>query len=215
MNPKRRRNKPIPRLITRVVGLTGGMGAGKSEVLRILSGMGASVLQADQVGHALLRDRRFSKILAARFGKSILDAQGLVDRQKLGAIVFKSAGKRKTLNQLLHPAIRQKIKRWAVDRQRLGSRPPFLAVVEIPLLFEGKGYPYLEGVLSVSAPSNVRHRRLLGRGWNKSEILRREKGQWAQARKDKRAHWVIQNNGSLPELRKKVKSWLRQIEKKT
>jgi dephospho-CoA kinase len=208
-------NKPDPRPLTPVVGLTGGIGAGKSEVLRILGGMGAAVLQADQVGHALLRERHFSKVLAAKFGKDILDTRGLVDRRKLGSIVFKSAGKRKALNQLLHPLIRQKIKRWVAERQRLRRQPPFLAVVEIPLLFEGKGYPYLEGVLSVSASSAVRHRRLLGRGWNQSEILRREKGQWAQARKDKRAHWVIQNNGSLRELKEKVKRWLKQIDKKT
>jgi len=208
-------NKPGPRSFTRIVGLTGGMGAGKSEVLRILAGMGAAVLQADQVGHGLLKERRFSKVLAAKFGKGILDARGLVDRKKLGSIVFKSAGKRKALNQLLHPVIRQKVKRWAAERQKSGRRPPFLAVVEIPLLFEGKGYPYLEGVLSVSASSAARHRRLLGRGWNQSDISRREKGQWAQARKDKRAHWVIRNNGSLRELKRKVKLWLKKIDKKT
>jgi dephospho-CoA kinase len=189
-----------------VVGLTGGMGAGKSEVLRVLEKMGVPVLQADQVGHALLQERGFSKVLAAKFGTGILNAEGLVDRKKLGAIVFRQAGKRRTLNQLLHPVIRQKIKRWAAKR-----RSARLVVVEIPLLFEGKGYPYLDGVLSVSASSAARNRRLLTRGWDKMEIRRREKGQWTQTRKDRKAHWIIRNNGSLRELQRNVKAWVENI----
>jgi dephospho-CoA kinase len=129
-----------------------------------------------------------------------------VDRQKLGAVVFKDEAKRKSLNRILHPVIRQKIKLWVVQRQKSGNRAPFL-VVEIPLLFEGKGYPYLDGVLSVSASARARQRRLLARGWDKSEIRRREKGQWTQARKDRKAHWIIRNNGSLQDLRRKVKAW--------
>jgi dephospho-CoA kinase len=206
LNPKKTIPPQATRFPVRVVGLTGGMGAGKSEVLRVLGEMGAAVLQADQVGHGLLKERHFSKTLAKRFGRGILDSKGLVDRQKLGTVVFKDKAKRKSLNRILHPVIRRKIKLWVAGRQIARNRAPLL-VVEIPLLFEGKGYPYLDGVLSVSASARERQRRLLARGWDKSEIRRREKGQWAQARKDRKAHWVIRNNGSLQDLRRQVKVW--------
>jgi dephospho-CoA kinase len=183
------------------------MGAGKSEVLKILGEMGFPVLQADQIGHALLKDQVFSKKLASRFGLGVLDPRGLVDRKKLGAVVFKNPVKRRELNQLLHPIIRQKIKRW-VAASRKSKKKPYLAAVEIPLLFEGKGYPYLDGVLSVSAPASVRHPRLARRGWDPVEIRRREKGQWTQRRKDSKAHWVIRNLGSRRDLRRKVEAWL-------
>ena len=74
--------------------MTGGIGAGKSEVLKILGEMGFPVLQADKIGHALLKDRVFSKKLASRFGLGVLDSRGLVDRKKLGAVVFKNPGKK-------------------------------------------------------------------------------------------------------------------------
>lgn len=190
-----------------VIGLTGGIGAGKSEVLKILGGMGFPVLQADQIGHGLLRDRVFARKLASRFGRGILDPQGLVDRKKLGAVVFKNPPKRRELNQLSHPIIRQKIKRW-VAAWRKSRKRPYLVAVEIPLLFEGKGYPYLDGVVSVSAPPSARHPRLARRGWDPPEIRRREKGQWTQERKDRKAQWVIRNLGSRRDLRRKVEAWL-------
>jgi dephospho-CoA kinase len=190
--------------------VTGGIGAGKSEVLKILGEMGFPVLQADKIGHALLKERGFSKKLASRFGSDVLDFQGLVDRKKLGAVVFKNSVKRRELNQLLHPIIRQRIKRWVAVSLK-SKKKPYLVALEIPLLFEGRGYPYLDGVVSVSAPAFVRHPRLARRGWDPMEIRRREKGQWTQARKDRRAHWVIRNLGSRRDLRRKVEAWLQSI----
>lgn len=196
--------------VVRIVGLTGGIGAGKSEALGYLASLGYPVLQADQVGHGFLRDRRFSKRIAAKFGNDILDRRGLVDRRKLGAAIFKSPAKRRALNQLLHPLIRQKIGKWVIKHQKSRQKPAFVAL-EIPLLFEGKGYPYLDGVLSVSASRTVRHRRLLARGWNFEEIRRREKGQWTPSQKDRQADWVIRNDASRGDLRRRLDAWLKRV----
>ncbi|HVM32131.1 MAG TPA: dephospho-CoA kinase [bacterium] len=199
--------KPQGGKSTRVVGLTGGIGAGKSEVLALLKAEGFPVLQADQVGHGLLADRAFARKIQKRFGPGVLDSRGRVDRRQLGRLVFAHPAERKALNQLLHPRIRQKIRAW-VGKVKKYRKKPALAAVEIPLLFEGRGYSYLDGVLSVSAPASVRHRRLRARGWTAAEISRREKGQWSQSRKDARAHWVIRNSGSRQALRRRVEGWL-------
>ncbi|MGH7740153.1 MAG: dephospho-CoA kinase [bacterium] len=200
-------SRPVQRPFVRVVGLTGGIGAGKSEALGYLASLGYPVLQADQVGHDLLRDPHFSKRIAVKFGGDILDRRGGVDRRKLGAVVFKSPTKRRALNQLLHPLIRGKIRQWVKKQQKSNPKPALIAL-EIPLLFEGKGYPYLAGVLSVSASRAVRHRRLSARGWTSEEIRRREKGQWTPAQKDRQAHWVIRNNASRRDLRRRLDAWL-------
>ena len=195
------------REIPLTVGLTGGIGAGKSEVLKRLEKKGVPVLQTDFIGHDLLKEGKIKSLLVRKLGTGILDEKGNIDRKKIGKIVFNDPRKRKFLNQTLHPLIRRKVRRWVMDHWGKKTPPP-LILVEVPLLFEGKGYPYFHGVLSVSASQALRRGRLRSRGWTGDEILRRERGQWSQARKDRRADWVIRNNGTIQELRLKVDGWL-------
>jgi dephospho-CoA kinase len=192
------------------IGLTGGIGSGKSLVLRLLQEEGVPVLQSDRVGHSLLREKKFSRLLSKSFGKELLDSRGFIDRKKLAAAVFQDARKRKTLNRLMHPAIRATILRW-VRRESLRKPGPKLVVVEVPLLFEGGFHRKFDGVLSVSSPRILRRQRLLKRGWNPAEILAREGAQWPQERKDRKADWVILNSGNQKELKYRVCEWLQQV----
>lgn len=190
-----------------MIGLTGGIGSGKSLVLESLKRKGIPVLQTDRLGHQLLKESAVRKALTREFGNGILGPRGSIDRNKLGRLVFQDPSKRKKLNALLHPAIRKRVAEWAHQQARKPS-PPERVVVEVPLLFEGGSYRTFDGTLSVSAPLALRHRRLLRRGWSRGEIARREKTQWSQARKDRMADWVIFNRGTRKELEYAVDRWL-------
>jgi len=191
------------------IGLTGGIGAGKSLVLSMLSKHGVPILQSDLLGHELLRSKKIVFLLVKKIGKSILDRRGRIDRQKLGNEIFQDPRKRKILNRILHPLIRQAVTKWVLAQQRRGFP---LVVVEVPLLFEGGFYRWFDGVLSVSASRSIRRKRLLRRGWNLSEILKRERSQWTQTRKDHMSDWVILNQGSQKDLKKNVKAWIQKIQ---
>ena len=194
------------------IGLTGGIGSGKSLVLELLRREGVPVLQTDHLGHQLLGEKTFSSSVARKFGKGVLDAQGTIDRKKLGRIVFRQPALRLELNRLLHPEIRRRVKQW-VDAQGRKTRPAPLVVVEVPLLFEYGFNRFFDGVLCVSAPVVLRRKRLLKRGWTLGDIRRREGSQWTQARKSREADWVIFNQGSRKELKYAVQHWLALIPK--
>jgi dephospho-CoA kinase len=185
--------------------LTGGIGSGKSLVLELLGKRGVPVLQTDIIGHQLLRKRSFARELARRFGKVILNGKGQVDRTRLARVVFSDPRKRKTLNELSHPLVRQEVARWIQSQEKKG-RP--MVVVEVPLLFERGYFRSFDRVLSVSASRLVRQKRLVKRGWNLQEIRRREKSQWSQNRKNKAADWVIFNQGTQKDLKYAVDQWL-------
>lgn len=190
------------------IGLTGSPGAGKSLVLRFLTQKGVPTLQTDHLGHGLLRDKAFSGKLARLLGRGILDPRGLVDRQKLGALVFKDPQKRDLLNRSIHPKIRGLVKDWV--RRKAGTSQG-LVVVEVPLLFERGFYKFFDGNLSVSAPRALRLKRLSRRGWDTTEMRKRERAQWSQTRKDRMADWVLRNDRSPAETRKKVALWLSSV----
>jgi len=194
------------------IGLTGGMASGKSLVLRFLAQKGIPVLQTDQLGHQLLKDKKASAAIYRRFGKEVFGRGGRVDRKKLGLAVFRKAAKLRQLNALLHPVILNQVREWTRQQaSRPLSRP--LLVVEVPLLYESRFDHYFDGVLCVSAPRELRRKRLLRKGFSLSQIRLREKSQWTQSQKDKRADWVILNRKGIKELKYGVDRWLRQLAK--
>lgn len=190
------------------IGLTGSPGAGKSLVLHFLAQKGVPILQTDHLGHGLLRDRVFSGKLARLLGRGILGSRGLVDRQKLAVLVFRDPRKRDLLNRSIHPKIRRLVADWVRKRARTTQG---LVVVEVPLLFERGFHKFFDGNLSVSAPWVLRRRRLSRRGWDAVEMRKRERAQWSQARKDRMADWVLVNDRSPAETRKKVALWLASV----
>ena len=193
------------------IGLTGGLGAGKSLVLKFLEEKGIPILQTDHLGHEILKEKKFSRVLTRQFGKGILDPQGIIERKRLAAVVFNRPGERKKLNGILHPEIRKRVSRW-IAQQPPRSSPYNMVVVEVPLLFE-RGYNRVfDGVLCVSAPGGQRRQRLLKRGWDMSEIRLREKAQWSQARKNSKADWIIFNQSGRKDLKYAVNRWLKRFE---
>lgn len=192
------------------VGLTGGIGSGKSLVLELLARKGVPVLQTDLLGHRLLREKPFARRIVGHFGTGILSPRGGIDRAALGRRVFDDPAGRRTLNRILHPEIRRRVALWVGEQARRKDPPP-LVVVEVPLLFEYGFHHFFDGTLSVSAGKRLRHSRLLRRGLDPQAIRRREGAQWSQARKDRAADRCLRNDGKRTDLQKAVDRWLGRV----
>jgi dephospho-CoA kinase len=191
-----------------VIGLTGGMGSGKSLVLRILRDKAIPVLQTDKIGHELLRDHKIIKRIVRKYGKEILDGSDRIDRKALAKVAFRSLQGQKHINKILHPLISRSIEKWVL-KQSKKRKPKIILVVEVPLLFEA-GYDRLfDRTLCLSSPKGMRTKRLLKLGWTREEIKQRENLQWPQNKKNQRADWVIFNTGSPGELSYTIQRWLR------
>ncbi len=188
------------------VGLTGGIGAGKSQVLSLLRRQGVPTLSTDDLAHQCLARRDVRRILARRFGPQVLDGRGNLDRSRLADRAFSSPRDLRFLEGVLHPRIRREVERWETAQGRK-ARAPRLTVVEVPLLFEKGWDVFFDGVLCVSTPPSIRKQRLAVRGWDRAEIRRREGGQWPPARKDRWADWVLLNDGSVDRLAGRVRAW--------
>jgi len=191
-----------------VVGLLGGVAAGKSTVAGMLRDEGALVLDADELAHEALEDPGVKRTLVDRFGGDILDARGAVDRRALGRIVFGSGDSRalEELEALVHPIVRERILQVLEESPDLRPAPP-LIVLDVPLLLESSLASHCDRLLFIAA--DPQRRRLQGRsrhGWSPEEIERREARQADVAAKKRAADLVIENSGTLEDLRERVRS---------
>lgn len=185
---------------TRVVGLTGGIGSGKSTVAEMLRILGAVIIDADRIVHELQAPGQpMLAELAAAFGDHILDASGALDRKALGAIVFQDADARISLGKIVHPQVGlEMIRRVAVARERGAA----LAVADIPLLFEGRmegrdtaAALGVEGVILSWVPREVQIRRTMERdSCTEGEAVARIRAQLPIDEKRGMAEWVIDNS---------------------
>ena len=181
-----------------VVGVTGGIACGKSEVGRILEGMGFCVCDADHVAHKLMAkgSTAFLDIVEC-FGKRILDHDGEISRPALGGIVFEDPEMRERLNALVHPAVRSVLEHWIYERRAFREN----GAVQIPLLFEsGMNGLDFDGIVCVSAGDELILERLEKRGIGNDAALRRIHSQMPLAEKERLSDCVIKNHGSLQEL---------------
>jgi dephospho-CoA kinase len=200
--------------MTRVVGLTGGIGTGKSTVSRMLAAAGAVVIDADAIVHELqapgmpmLRD------LANAFGPEILRADGSLDRERLGRTVFADAGARQRLGEITHPAVGREMLRRLGDARAARAR---LVVLDNPLLFEGRarrasggnraaGAEAPEPTILVYAPAETQVARQMARdGVSREYALQRLAAQLPIEAKRALATWVIDNSGDLADTERQV-----------
>jgi dephospho-CoA kinase len=192
------------------VGLTGGIGTGKSEALRAFRRLGAATLCLDEVAHQVLAKGGPAYGPVRRtFGRGVLGrgTGGEIDRRALGRIVFAAPRLRRRLERLTHPAILARMRR-RVRAQRRG-----LLVVDAPLLFESGLEKEFDLTAVVTAGLRRRAQRLRRRdGLPRRELLRRLAAQLPPARQARRADVVIGNDGTLGELRRKVREYHRAFE---
>ena len=178
------------------IGLTGGIGSGKSAALRAFSRRGAAVLSADDVVHGLYRDPEVIAAVTERFGHDILATDGQVDRALLGQRAMAEDGGIGFLESLLHPRIGAARDAW-VAAQRAQAPPPPLLVCEVPLLFEVGLQDHFDQVLVVTAPPEVRRARVEARG---QDFDARAAMQWDEDRKVAAANASYVNDGSEADL---------------
>jgi len=188
-----------------VLGLTGGIGTGKSTVAKMFQALGATVLDADRIAHTLMEPgTRVFRQIRARFGETVLREDGRLDRKRLAHRVFRNGRDLRILCRIVHPAVRQAILKELKRLRRVDSDG--VVVLEIPLLFEAESAPYpTDGVVVVTAPRRVAQRRWTARsGFSAAEFDRRSRFQWPLRKKVERADFVVDNGGSLAKTRRQV-----------
>lgn len=184
-----------------LIGVTGGLGSGKTTVASYFKGLGARVIDADRVGKKLLLDKDIRKGLVLIFGKKILK-NSKIDRNVLAGIVFKDKKKLAALSRVMHPHIIGEIRSFASGSSR------GITVIDAPLLIESGLYKEMDTVILVVAGRKERIARCLKKGVSAPRAARRISFQMRDAEKKKYADFVIVNNGSKKTLKKEVvKLW--------
>lgn len=207
---------PAPSRQSLVLGVLGGISAGKSAVARLLAGPEGRVLDADLLAHEVLTSPEVTALVRERFGEGVLDAAGHPDRERLASRVFASEGgaeARRTLEGWIHPRVRARILRELGEARTAGV--PRI-VLDVPLLLENEAQHGLvrecDALVFVDADEDVRDRRARGtRGWAAGEVLRREAAQLPLDEKRRRADFVVPNNESPEELEQAVGDVLAKI----
>lgn len=186
------------------IGLTGGIGAGKSTALDALERLGAACLSTDAVVHELYETAEVKDAVAAHFGPGVL-SQDTVDRAALARAAFGSAEQRAWLEQLLWPRVGERMVAWR--REVEGRAPaPRAAVVEVPLLFESEMEGAFDATIAVIADEQIRERRASARGHE--ALDQRAARQLTQTEKSDRATYTVVNDGTEAELEHNLSSIL-------
>lgn len=186
---------------TYLVGLTGGIGSGKSTVSALFAELGAGIIDADEISRALLQPgtAQFAAV-SEHFGSAILDDRGNVDRARLRTIIFSDAGEKQWLETLLHPAIRAEIQ----GRIQTSDKP--YVVLVVPLLVESGNYGFVDRILVVDVPEAVQVDRIIARDGTTPEAARRIVS--AQATREQRlaaADDIIRNDSTREALGEQVR----------
>jgi dephospho-CoA kinase len=182
------------------VGLTGGLGAGKSEALRALGELGAATLSTDAVVHELLGSEALRDVVVARLGDEVA-RDGALDRSLIAERVFGDEEARGWLEGELWPRVGQRVAEWKQEVDALDPAPR-AAVVEVPLLFESGMEPVFDATIAVIADEDVRAERAGARGH--ASVDERTGRQLSQEEKARRADYTVRNDGTLEELREEL-----------
>jgi dephospho-CoA kinase len=190
------------------VGLTGGLGSGKSTALEALAALGAATLSTDALVHELLATREVREAIAAGLGPGVLDADGELDRAAVATRVFERPDERAWLEGLLWPLVGQRVVEWRAELEARDSPPP-VAVVETPLLFEAEMQDVFDTTIAIVVDEDVRSARAAARGH--AAVRERAGRQLSQEEKSRRADHTVRNDGSPEELKAELSRLLATI----
>lgn len=189
------------------LGLSGGIGSGKSTVAKILSDLGAKVIDADAIAkEVLLKGTPGHASAVAAFGAGILDDERNIDRKSLATLVFENPNELAKLEAIVHPAV---IARVAEIRNSLPESA--VVVYDTPLMFEKQLQGQFDKVLMVVSDKELRRSRLVERGLDLGDIEARMANQATDEQRISIADFVIENNGSLEQLQEQVSKVWKQI----
>jgi dephospho-CoA kinase len=190
-----------------LIGLTGGIGVGKSTALDALERLGAAVLSTDRVVHDLYESDEVRELVTERFGQAVAPA-GAVDRAALAERAFARPDDRVWLEEILWPRVGARVAQWREELERLSSRPR-VAVVEVPLLFESGMERAFDATIAIVADEQVRRDRASARDHH--SLDERTARQLSQEEKAARATYVVANNGTVEELQRVLSSVLENL----
>ena len=199
-----------------VVGLTGGVGTGKSTVSRILRERGYDVIDLDVISHEVIRFPQVVEKIVENFGREVLEEDNsenyVISREKLGKIIFRNKEKRLVLNSIMHPEILTAMRGKILEHKLENKTKNKIIFVEIQLLFEVQWEKEFDYILLISASTDMQIRRILNRD-NRTyeEALNIINSQMPLDEKRKRSNFVIENNGSIQDLERKVDEFLKEI----
>ncbi len=184
--------------MTKVIGLTGGIGSGKTTVAKYIASKGIPVYIADDAARMLMNSTEIQEQIVALLGDSVCN-DNLLDRKKIAAVVFQNPEKLKQLNQIIHPAVQAHFKNWLLE-----NATAHFVVKEAAILFESGSYKDCYKIITVIAPEDLRIARIKSRDKvTDAEIKVRMQNQWTDEQRLEKSDFVIENN-NLSELYKKT-----------
>jgi len=174
--------------MTKIIGLTGGIGSGKTMVAKHIASLGIPVYIADDEAKKLMETQEAVDEIAAAFGNSIIE-NGKIIREKLARIVFNNPEKLKKLNDIIHPKVKRHFDLWVKEHKKA----PFV-IKEAAILFETGGEKYCDAVITVTAPLEIRLQRVMERdNTDKESVLKRMQSQWTDEQRIAKSDYVIHN----------------------
>lgn len=193
------------------IGLTGSIAVGKSAVLSILAELGCVTFDADKIAHSCMEPGRAAyDDIVREYGQGVLAGDGSIDRAKLGAIVFADAGRRKRLNDIVHPRVIEEQNRLLEEAE--ARNPEGIAVIDAALMIESGGYKRFEKLIVVFCEPEIQVERLMRRNRiTREDAERRIAAQMSSDEKRRYADYEIDTSGSFEDTRRRVIQVLDQL----
>lgn len=175
--------------MTKIIGLTGGIGSGKSTVAKYIAAQGVPVYIADDEARNIMDEEEVIAEVQLLFEEDVIEENKKLDRKKIASIVFQNPEKLKSLNELIHPKVKAHFKDWL----KKNNHHPFI-VKEVAILFETGGDKDCDKVILVTAPLDVKISRVISRdGSNREEIIKRMENQLSDEKKAKKSDFIVTN----------------------
>lgn len=197
----------------KVIGIAGGVASGKSLVTSQLAKLGATVLDADKIGHEVLTDEEVKRAVRQRWGNAVFDQSGEVSRSDLARIVFApppaGPAELEQLERIVHPRISSRLRK-RIDELRRGSRVT-VVVLDAAVMFKTGWDKQCDRIIFVDAAPETRHQRAIGRGWSEKTWRARENSQASLEEKMNRADTIIDNSGTEEETFRQVQQLWRDL----
>lgn len=174
--------------MTKVIGLTGGIGSGKTTVANYMKSLGIPVYIADEEAKKIMETQEVVALIQTNFGSTVI-SNNKINREKLAQLVFNHPDQLQKLNDIVHPLVKQNFNNWVKNHQNV----PFV-IKEAAILFESGSYKYCDSIITVTAPLEARLQRVTARDkTTKESVLNRIKNQWSEEEKIAKSDYVIHN----------------------
>ena len=174
--------------MTKIIGLTGGIGSGKTMVANYMKSLGIPVYIADEEAKKIMDTQEVVKLVQNAFGNTVIN-NNKINREQLAKLVFNNPEQLQKLNAIIHPIVKQNFDNWVKNQHNV----PFV-VKEAAILFESGGDQYCDSIITVTAPLEIRLERVIQRDkTNRKSVLDRMKNQWSDEKKIENSDYVIHN----------------------